>query len=408
MSGISGRSSSGQAIVFDDSANLDSFNRLRVTEPLTLFDSKLLHDKAPLFWDEQILGGTSTHSPVEAHVNMAVTASAGNFVIRQTKMSFNYQPGKGELIMMTATRFEAQSGVIKRVGFFYSVFTTPFNLTDGSFFESSGGAISVNMAKNSVITSVPQSQWNVDKMDGTGPSRVVADFSKAHIYVIDYEWLGTGRVRFGLVIDGQIFYVHHFNNANNLVGVWTSSPNNHIRYEIRSTGGAGELNQICSTVVSEGGQDKNGILRTHSNGSTFVSIANTGVTFPLLGIRLQSAKNNIVIVEEAVSILCGTANDPFRWFLCINPTIVGTFTFTDLANSAVQVATGTAANTITDTGVIFEQGYVYSQATFDIPLRSALRIGHTISGVMDTLVLGITTLSGNADYVGSLTWRELL
>ena len=48
------------------------------------------------------------------------------------------------------------------------------------------------------ITKVPQSAWNIDKMDGTGPSGYVLDIAKMQMTYIDYSWYGAGTIRFGM------------------------------------------------------------------------------------------------------------------------------------------------------------------------------------------------------------------
>jgi hypothetical protein len=63
---------------------------------------------------------------------------------------------------------------------------------------------------------VPQSQWNVDRLDGTGPSKVNIDFTKSQIFVTDYQWLGVGRVRFGFYAYGKIHYCHQILNIKSL------------------------------------------------------------------------------------------------------------------------------------------------------------------------------------------------
>ena len=59
-----------------------------------------------------------------------------------------------------------------------------------------------------------QSNWNVDVFNGTGASGITLDFSKSQIFFIDYEWLGTGRVRCGFFIDGIPYYCHAIHNSN--------------------------------------------------------------------------------------------------------------------------------------------------------------------------------------------------
>ncbi|MBN2661587.1 MAG: hypothetical protein JXR54_10000 [Tannerellaceae bacterium] len=404
---------------YGDTPSIDPFARLRVSENFTIFDSKQLHDKQPLFWDESIGGSaTSTHNPINAAVEMVVTASASDYVIRQTKQRLNYQPGKGALIFMTFYCPQT-SGTTKRIGIFDGTganYMTPYN---GIFF-STDGDISWNIAKNGSITeSITQNNWNVDTLDGSGnennPSGITYVPASTQILIIDFEWLGVGRVRVGFVIDGIIRYTHYFNHANNplFTSVYMSTPNLPLRYDIQSDGSAGcELNHICSTVVSEGGVEENGILRSVDTGATHVDASVADTTYAIIGIRLKAIYHDITVVPEYFSMVDEQGN-AFRWSLQLNPIIAGTFTYSDITDSAVQRATGVTANTVTTQGVLFDSGYtgaagINAGVGSSRQFNTSLRMGSTIDGVSDELVLCVTPLGSNSDIHASLTFRELL
>lgn len=80
---------------------------------------------------------------------------------------------------------------------------------------------------------VPQSQWNLDKMDGTGPSKYKFDVRKMQMVYIDYTWYGAGYVRFGMRgIDGRIVYFHKMPNNNINNSAYQRSGNLPARYEV--------------------------------------------------------------------------------------------------------------------------------------------------------------------------------
>ena len=188
-----------------------------------------------------------------------------------------------------------------------------------------------------------------------------------------------------------------------------STPNLPIRYDIQSDGtGGGDFSHICSTVISEGGIEKTGILRGIDNGVSYITSLNAGTSYATLGIRLKSDYKDITVIPESLSAIAGT-NDDFRWSLQINPTISGTFTYVDLDNSAIQWANGTAKPTVTAQGVVIASGYASkSSKQLSETLNTALRIGTTIAGVADTLVLVITPITSNLSALTSLEFRELL
>lgn len=400
---------------YGDTPAIDAFDRLRVSNPYTIFDSKLLHDNQPLFWNQEIGGSaTSTHNSSNSCNELVVTASASDYVIDQTKQRFNYQPGKGQLILMTYLASQ-ETGITKRIGYFSTDPSSPYyDPENGIYLEVTDSDITVNVAKNGVVTeSVSQANWNVDPLDGTGYSGITLDPDATLILVIDFEWLGVGRIRIGQVINGIIYYCHYFTHANESTfdSVYMKTPNLPLTYSIASDGsGAGQLDHICCSVMSEGGLEKTGILRSIDNGVTAIVATSIGSAYAMIGIRLKSTYNDISILPEALSMI-STSNDSFRWSLHLNPTVAGTFTYNDLANSAIQYAIGTSANTLaslTD-GTIIASGYGSAETKqIDIGLRTALRIGSTIDGVRDTLILAVSPLGANADILSSLNFRELI
>lgn len=390
-----------------DSPLADAFGRMRIAAPLTVFDSKLIQDNSPLFWDDAVLSGagtSSTHSVNQASVTLAVGNLTAGRRARQTKRRFNYQPGKSSLIVMTGVLGAGAPGITKRVGY--------FDDKNGIFLSLVGSVLSVN--RRSFVTgvavdeSVPQSSWNLDKMDGEGFSGVTLDVTKTQIFFIDIEWLGVGRVRCGFYIDGLPIYVHQFTHANKLNIVYMSTPNLPLRYEISNngTGPAASLTQICSTVVVEGGQDDTGITRAFHMGNTALTFATAGATPAVLAIRLKTTHQGITVKLLGHSILCSTPNDQFAWAWILNPTSAVALTFVDQPNSAMQVAVGTSTALLTG-GEIASAGYGISNDPQRLQLSTHEILGSTIAGVSDILYLAIIPFA-SLHVSAAVQWRELV
>lgn len=396
---------------YGDTTAIDAFARLRISQPYTIYDSKQLHDKQPLFWDEITAGSaTSVHNSTNAATVMTVTASASDYVIRQTKQRFNYQPGKSQLIVFT---FHApqQTGVTMQIGAFDGTggtYQTPYN---GIFLEITDSSVSWNIAKNGSTTeTVTQANWNYDPFDGTGPSGLTLDLDAVLIGFFDIEWLGVGRVRAGFYVGGLPRYAHFFTHSNDssFTSVYMSTPNLPLRYYIESDGtGGGTLDHICSTVISEGGIEQTGILRSVNTGTTHIDANTADQEYAVIGIRLQSTYYDITVLPEYFSMISET-NDDFKWLISLNPTIAGTFTYNTLANSSIEYALGTTANTVTTPGLLIDSGFSKSSAAIDRRIITALTLGSTISGTQDVILLSVVPLSANADYQASFTFRELL
>jgi hypothetical protein len=210
------------------------------------------------------------------------------------------------------------------------------------------------------------------------------------------------------VIDGLFYYVHQFLNANNLTSVYMSTPNLPVRYEIENdgTGQADTFETICSAVISEGGLEKTGILRSKSTAGTHIDANAANELYAVIGLRLKAAYFGATIQLAKVSMMSEGIQD-FEWSLWWNPTVAGAFTYADETNSACQTVLGVTANTVTG-GTLIDSGFVQSSGSLGAALENALALGSTIAGVPDQIVLCVRPMGGNADIQASITWRELL
>lgn len=370
---------------------------MRTAEPHSLFDSKQIFSAQPLFWDDVNVTGTSstTWNQNRASSLLAVNDSAAGRRVRQTFRRFNYQPGKSQLIAMTGVIGTATTGITQRIGY--------FDDNNGLFFEMKDGVMGVVIRSNATGTPtdnrVVQENWNLDRMDGHSKSGWTADWTKAQIFHIDFQWLGVGRVRFGLNIDGALIYVHEFDHANDESVVYMSTPNLPLRYEIINdgTGPASDLEAICTTVLSEGGTEETGqdvYLTTDGSGPTLPSASNL---YAIIGVRLNASSSGARCELHDVSVIV-ESNDDFEWRVLYNPTVATTgtssFAYTAVANTPLEAAYGTPQNTVTG-GHPVTGGYGKSGSAESASAESQMLPGFSYAGVPTTLVLCVKPLSIN-------------
>jgi hypothetical protein len=394
--------------VYKDGANLDAFSRLRVATPETLFDSKILFGKRALFWDEVLTAtGTSTYDADRATVVLEVPAS-GDKVIRQTKEFFNYQPGKSQVALISFNQYGHEVNTLKRTGLFYE--------NDGIFFEDDGTdykiVLRTSTSGSPVDTAITQANWNLDVMDGSGISGVTIDFTKTQILMIDYEWLGVGRVRCGWVINGKIYYFHEFLNANIQTDVYMATPNLPIRHEIEATGvpvGTPKMDVMCCTVITESGNRPRGMIFSTNNAETGLAVAgSTKESLIQLRIRTDRIRKGSILPLK-MSVLCTTSTN-FMWEVALNPTITGgTASWVNAGDDSI-VEYDVAQNGVVSGGTIINSGYASTnanQAASD--LESAIHAAADIGRIADIIVLSVLNLgAGGETFLGSLTWQELL
>lgn len=387
--------------------NVDAFGRLRTSGPYTLFDSQNRYVKNDLFDETTATGGTVTYDANASTVLLNVTTSSGSSVVRQSYRSFSYQPGKGLLTLNTFVMDTAKTDVRTRIGY--------FNEQNGVFLERNGTTI--NIVRRSYVfgvtmdTTVPQSSWNGDKLDGTGDSGYVLDLTKAQILWEDFEWLGVGSVRVGFVIDGQYIVCHTFLNANNLSSVYMTTAMLPVRYEITNIGAAASastLKQICSTVISEGGYEKKVALNVARMTAANASISTSFV--PLVSLRLASGRTGAIVIPDGYSVLPTAASaTTFEVVLVKNPTLTGaSWAVTDSSN----VERDLSATSFTG-GTIVQQQFVLSSNLASGLVAGGgdynwdLQLGATIAGTSDIYTLAIRALAGTHSAIGSLSFWDL-
>lgn len=384
----------------------DAFGRARISAPFTLFDSQNRYAKSDDF-DESVSGSaTVTYSANESTVLLNVTNTSGDEVVRETKRVFSYQPGKSLLVMNTFVMPTAHANVRCRVGY--------FSTQNGVFFERSGTTLNVvrrTYTSGGVVdNAVAQASWNGDKLDGTGPSGLTIDTTKAQIFWQDFEWLGVGSVRTGFVINGLFIVCHTFNNANNLALVYMTTAVLPIRYEITNTGatdGNRTMKQVCSTVISEGGYERKTILQTAR--MTAAGTVSTTLV-PLLSLRLDPSRLDAVVIPDGYRVLpLASAATTFEIQLVRNATLTGpSWAQTTSDNVEYDVtATAISGGTVVDSVYVQESNLVSSAVSNQEEYNFRMQFGRTLAGVSDIYTLAARTLSGSQTAIATFSFWDL-
>lgn len=391
-------------------ATLDAFGNLRVSEPLTLFDSKQVFDADLLHFNiVETAGGSVTYTSQRASSILSVTAANGDAAIRQTKRYFNYQPGKSQRADITFLLGTGDATARKQIGI--------FDEDNGLFLRQLGNTLWLvrrsDVSGAPVDDAVEQADWNIDKLDGTGPSGATLDVTKGQLMRIDYEWLGTGPARLGFAIPGKgIVYAHRFGNANTLTSVYMRMPNLPVRYEIERVGaGAAEasLEAICCTVVSEGGQNQLGSVFSADRGVAAASIAAAALR-PLIAIRLRPGylRRTVKPLEFDVTSLVNNDNTLYR--LIYNPTRgAGTVPTWVPADTLSSVEYDISSTQVLTGGLVLDSGYAQGRTPKTIAnLPTQLALGSDFAGtVPDEIVLAAQAQTGTNNLLAAIQWVEL-
>lgn len=349
----------GDVKVVNADYQLDSFGRLKVSTPFTLFSAKQdLASQDYLFNTVVATGGTSTYSANRASTSLAVTTSSGSSAIRQSRAYIPYQPGKSTSFVATAVIGAGQTNTVKRIGM--------FDANNGVFFQLTGSTKQIVqrsfVSGSAVDTVVASTSWNIDTFDGSGntanPSGIAIDWTKTNLFIIDFQWLGAGRVRYGFIVNGSLFYCHQVTNANNLTSVFMSTPNLPVRFEIFNSGsaaGASTLEAICCEVNNDAGFDAVGYNFSAFN-YTGTNIGSANL-LPVIILRPKATHPRPVFQITDLSLI-STSTVPVFWGIYINPTLgAGTGPTYNAVHANSQLEFDVASTQIITGGTLIQSGF---------------------------------------------------
>lgn len=412
---------------FSDSPNIDAFGRLRVSVANTLFDSQQEYGlDTRKVWDATAngtLAAASSNGSVASAGNVVgpraaatrltpitVSATDTHYAVLQSKQYIRYIPGKSQLVFMTG---------VFAAGASYTANFTVRSSTSGTVEENT----------------VSQSSWNIDKMDGTGPSMITIDLTKTQILFIQAQWLGVGRVILGFDIGGVLYPCHQFLNSNNLLVPYTQTFNLPVRMEGRTgtssttfrsgyfdaangaflsttratTGGTIQFG--CCSVQSEGGEEARGFPFSAANGTTSIAVTTRR---PVLSIRPKATYNSITNrahIELSDFFVTAQTNACY-WEIVYGGTLTGASFASVSASSVVEkdvAATAiTGGDTIISGYTVAGTGVARGISFGAVDIRNPLVLAQidSLTATQTPVTLVCTAMTGTSDVTTAINWHE--
>jgi hypothetical protein len=295
---------------------------------------------------------------------------------------------------------------------------------------------------------VPQSEWNLDTMDGNGPSGYNLDLTKMQMFYIDYSWYGAGFVRWGLRgIDGTVYYVHKLLNNNTNSEAYMRSGNLPARYESNTfqkttaiTSSIGVSDNTINVKSTEGfppngtllirsgtvyeyvnyaaktATSFTGVIREKNGATADISISqgsNIGTVASISGIQVGQRilhpsfpDNTYVSKITGNTIELNTAalqqNPQAVLFAAMTDAVAKSFTFDDSQPISVELAFPTYSASVSHwgTSVIMDGKYdddksllfTFGQTNF-INIPASATVTQTVSGTAATRILTVSNAS---------------
>lgn len=409
-------------ISYADTGSLDAFNRLRVGSAESIFAVQCQYDNRPLLLESS---GTSTGLIPTWQVNnrmvlISATSGTGTAYVQSYQYS-TYQPGMSQFIAITGVLTAPISGATKEFGY--------FDANNGVIYrQTSGGTLAVvlrSSTSGSVLeTIIPQSSWNLDTMNGNGPSDIILNVNNNFILVIDLQFLGMGRVRVGFDIDGVIYYVHQFLNANNVATTYMQTASLPIQALLTVSGTTQTASMYfkCAAVHSEGGNIN--FFNTSTTTPDCTITAASGTRTHIVSIRPKTTFNGITnripIKPLHLSIINNGANNIY-WELCLGVSFTLNPSFVDINStySSTQYATGGTYSSLAS-GLTIKSGYIpcisgganpvqSEPASVDLDIENYPLTLNRSGAVrpLGTLSLLVTGIGGTSACRASITFDEI-
>lgn len=408
--------STAQTIAEVEGVASDAFGRLRTSQPSNIHDFKHLFFTGILTF-ANVGNGTVTHDPNRAGAVLSIGTTAGHIESHIKHAPIPYQPGRSQLCYITGVFGVAKANVARRMGLVGEIARN-----DGIYLEQRGtdGVFLVirSSASGSPVstTDVEQANWNLDPLDGTGPSGAILDLANDQIFVIDFHWLSAGRVRFGFDIGGRTVYVHQVIHSNSSPLPFTKTPNFRTFWQIENlntSASPSDMLAISVSVASEGGRSINGRSQGISTGVNPISVGNAALV-PVLAIRPRLTYNGLVNKNIATlrEVFLYTDQDIIYEIRYFPSAITGGAWVSMTDNSMMEY--NISATSITG-GQLFEQAFLFATqnnrtSSFtqnpNVGEREVMSLTGDDAGQVAFVILARRLTAGTANVRAALRWVE--
>lgn len=285
-----------------ENLSLTSFEELRVSQKTTIFDIKSIFGRTN-FRDSYITSNTASISNVIGSSEFTLQATGAN----------------GYASMQSLERGKYIAGMMAEVGLGVrlpqvltgnqSVKFGLFDDSNGLYFVYNSNGLGVAKLRNGVETLINNSELNIDKLDGNGPSQIVYDGAKGYIYNIRFSWYGYGVIEYGISTNSvnpgtQKEAVMHRTTTANQTSI--NSPNLPIRVVVANNGtAASNIAYVSGRQYSLLGKYEP-VFRPMGTFVSGVSVNSSTIFVPVISIRRKSAYVGVPVRIRTADIVTST------------------------------------------------------------------------------------------------------
>lgn len=273
---------------------------------------------------------------------------------------------------------------------------------DGYFFGYSGSLFGVCRRRAGIDDWTLQTDWNGDRMDGSGSSGMTLNPSLGNVYMISYQWLGFGAIKFFITRpeSGEFHNVHTivYSNANTIPSV--NNPTLPLRAAVRNWGNTTNLSVSLSSMggFNEGSDERDHPSARYSTNRSKGSVSTEQVLFSLQNRTTYFGQRNRTRAHLDLVSISNRSNSPTSHRLVLNPTVGGVPSYVPLSQNSVisiddQGTTLTGGKELLSFEIAGSSDTILALSVFEMRIRPG-----------DVLVL--TASGSNSTIAGSLAWNE--
>ena len=392
------------------SGQVNNLSYLKTSNTIEQFSQKARYDIGDEYWiTTDNVNGTITHNSNASQRVLTIGSGATSKIGSQTKQCFVYLSGNVHRYT-SAIKPNLQVGAVVDWGIFDSENGPFFRLqrTSNGYDFYCGRRSKANGTITNYLTH--QSNFILDKMDGTGESGIILDFSKIQMLHIEFSWYGGGGIAYGIEVDRQIVYFHWESAGNKLTEVIFGQPDLPVRYFLyntTATSGNSSI-EIGGIFVGVDGsfESRKGKSRTWIGNTLSVNQSTTYVLGAIRPRTTYKGQINRGYIKLDEIFIFGSADG--YYYITLDPTPSNTPTWSNVNTNESIMEFSTNFQITTNNGINLYGGAISSQRESD--KQSTLQSKEPITAYSDgsgssTLVLIYVCVTGGTIGCG-FNWSE--
>lgn len=291
---------------------------------------------------KQTATGSGTITVANSMLNVATNTTTGT-AKAESFNSINYIAGIGVEAMFTFLFQTGTGNTTQEIGL--------KNSENGFTFAYINGVLGINYTSNSVTTFIPQSSFNIDKIDGTGLSGFNIDVTKGNLGKIQFQYLGFGDIQFFIKPSNSTGFIEihriNYTNANTVPSVFkpyykmymfvSNASNPTVAVSMKSASFSACL-QGSLPIYTQPTSIRN--LKTGITTETNIITVRNNTT-------INGGTNFIPVKLLTFSASTSASNRSVVFRIIKNATIGGTPVFNNISTTDSVLATDTAGTTVT-------------------------------------------------------------